>query len=279
MAELSVVSRQLLEALIGGPKAWQTPDAVAEALGLGVEETTDLLCELDMAGWLVVWDGEDAPGRCEGPVVCLSPLGAERLGVRLVEVGPKAVPAWARLGDVDPLPPRGPLDAQRVRPLNLERAPDPFPGPEQAAILAERSAAQFAAQERLGRDERGSFSPPSPSHLIGVGLTPWPGPSQTPGPDRKGICPACGGRPLRSHMYCLCCDNWGFDGVVDRPGPTDSPSPRPPADAPDPGQTREQAERLREVRKAKRLRSHLSRSEADRRRARHKPNADRPAAD
>ncbi|HWE38567.1 MAG TPA: hypothetical protein VG406_18495, partial [Isosphaeraceae bacterium] len=92
--------RQVLGAVLGGAVAWQAPEEVAEALNWGVEATTDHLAALDAAGWLEVWE------RPAGPAVTLSALGAARLGVHLVEVGPDQRPCWSPIGEPEPPAPR-----------------------------------------------------------------------------------------------------------------------------------------------------------------------------
>src|SRR4051794_1468591 len=83
----------VLDALVVAPIAWQSPGQVAEALAAGVEETTEVLCRMDVEGWIAVWDGE------AGPLVTLTPLAAERMRVVLVEYGADETPRWARVGD------------------------------------------------------------------------------------------------------------------------------------------------------------------------------------
>src|SRR5437868_4537458 len=97
MVELPEAWKAIVNTLLKATVAWQTPAEVAEALGRDVEETTDLLCLMDEAGWINVWEAEP------GPLILLSALAAERLHVHLVEVGPNETPRWARAGD--PLPP------------------------------------------------------------------------------------------------------------------------------------------------------------------------------
>ena len=81
MLELSEESRRIVESLVNGPLAWQSPAELASAMGLGLEETTDLLADLDADGWLSPWERE---GHV---VVTLSVGAASKLGVRLVESG------------------------------------------------------------------------------------------------------------------------------------------------------------------------------------------------
>ncbi len=102
MAELPYTWNAVLNALLDGPVGWKSPAQVAEAVGGDVSATTDVLCDLDLGGWLSVQETES------GVHVALSALGAERLGVRLGEFGPRrslAGCAWTNPS----LPRRSPL--------------------------------------------------------------------------------------------------------------------------------------------------------------------------
>jgi len=267
MVELSEAWRDVVNAVIAAPVAWLSPAELADALGRGVQETTDLLCDLDLAGWLEVWDGES------GPVVTLSPLGAERMGVRLVEEGFEATARWAHAGDPEPRAPRSTNLCASARAANLDFVPDPAPEPDEAAARGERAAdvAARAVPKLIGRepDPAGAHplrtdDLPPPSVLLGVGLTPWPGPGQEI--DHDATCPACGSRHLGPQMYCLYCDRWGLDRLASlREG---NPAPVRPRVAPvaSADVERLQAERLRERRRAKRQKNHQLRMEAQRRR-------------
>ena len=263
MVELSEACQGVVNALIAAPVAWLSPAELADALGRGVQETTDLLCDLDLAGWLAVWDGES------GPVVTLSPLGAERMGVRLVEEGFDVTPRWAQVGDPEPHAPRSTNLCASARSATLAFVPDPAPEPGEAAARGERAAvvaARVVLKTTGGEPEaRAAKLPraddlPHPSVLLGVGLTPWPGPGQEI--DQDATCPACGSRRLRSHMYCLYCDRWGLDHLTS--SLPESPSPVRPRGASEASAIVErlQEERLRERRRAKRLKNHQARVEA-----------------
>src|SRR4051794_12436443 len=100
MVELLEEWKAVLNLLLEAPVAWQSPEELAVALGRGVGETTDLLCQMDVEGWITVWDREP------GPVVTLTAVAAERLEVVLIEVGAEETPRWAHVGDPVPPPPR-----------------------------------------------------------------------------------------------------------------------------------------------------------------------------
>lgn len=235
MFELSEEGRRIVEALVRGPVAWQSPAELASATGGDLEETIDLLAGLDAEGWLSPWDREP------GIVVTLTAEGAARLRVRLVESGRGEIPRWAGLGDPAPPAPKAAGVFRDGLAARLELAVDPSLGPEELAIRAEEAAARsaLAADLRAGAVVERL---PGPTLLVGLGLTPWPG----PGDGRKASCPACKSKPLGPSMYCLCCDRWGLDHRL-RGEP--SPRPRPPR-APQGDARRRDIER--EARKEKR---------------------------
>jgi hypothetical protein len=269
MVELTEAWRGVLEALASGQLAWQSPAELADRLGREVEETTDLLCDLDVAGWLEVWESET------GTLVTLSPLAAERLGVRLIESGPDATPRWSPVGEPEPREPRATHVTAASRAAALDFVLDPEPDPGEAAVGSERAASVAAAlrAQAAGTWPRphGPAGPtslddlPSPSLLIGVGLTPWPGPDQL---EADAICPACGSRRLGPHMYCLCCDRWGLDGLFGGARSVKERARDRSTTTPDPLFEKLQADRLRDRRKTKRLKHHLLRVEAQRHRRR-----------
>jgi hypothetical protein len=93
--------RALVDSLIDAPTAWQTPMQLALRTGLPLLKTADELADLYAAGVVVPW-----PACPEGVAVTLTPWAAERLEVRIVEIGVKEVPRWARAGQPEPPPPR-----------------------------------------------------------------------------------------------------------------------------------------------------------------------------
>ncbi|GAC1469677.1 MAG: hypothetical protein NVSMB9_13760 [Isosphaeraceae bacterium] len=235
---------RVLDVLVRGSIAWQTPAELAAAMGKDIEETTDLLCDLELDGWLVVWDTE------ADPLITLSALAAERLGVRLVEVGLQQTLRWARMGDPDPPVPRSKHVCHSERGAAMGHVIDPSISPELAAIRAERTEARAlglgAAPSRSGRP----VDLPRPRVFIGLGLSPWPGLAS------HALCPACGNQTLPPHTYCLYCDRWGLDQLLCKEV---SISTSPPGSVrkaklgPDRKEVeRLQAEHLRARRKAKR---------------------------
>ncbi|MBX6315251.1 MAG: hypothetical protein IRY99_20420 [Isosphaeraceae bacterium] len=240
-------------AVVGGRAAWRTPEEVAGALGQGIEETMDVLADLDLAGWVAVWDRDD------GPVVTLTPWAAERLGLRLAEFGPDEVPRWIGAGDPGPPLPRshparyatfisleGGFDAEEMEII------DPAPGPADAIEQGEGVGARIVGASQIDAlIDRGHIFP---TRLLGLNLTPWPGWSQA----SAAACPVCGGGDLSPHTYCLYCDHWGLDCLVaigpQRRSPRPSRSPRvSPHASPTSWQERLRADRLhRKARRAAR---------------------------
>lgn len=277
MVEMPDAWLPVMNALLDAPVAWRTPAQLAAAIGRGVDETNDLLCDLELAGWLVVWDAEP------GPLVTLSPLAAARWGVRLVETGPGETPRWARAFDPDPPLPRAKHVCAHERAASLAFVVDPAPAPDLAAERSERAEALARspdAADAAARSARPEFLP-RPSILIGLGLSPWPGPFAAP----FALCPVCGGRTLPPQMYCLYCDRWGLDGLPAADSLAVCPNPqRVRSDRSEPD--RLEADRLRARRKAKRAKRHQARIESERRpieQARppspSPPSASRPATD
>jgi len=203
MRELSTDGQRMIEALIKAPVAWQSPVELARSMGRDLEETTDLIADLDAGGWLSPWElGSDL-------VVTLSVLGASRLGVRLVESGRSESLRWANQGDPEPSAPRASGVFRDERAANLERLVDPLGSPEE---IVERAEELVERQDQAtgGPSRRGFEGWPAPTLLIGSGLTPWPGPGQ----GQQGSCPSCGSKKLGPAMYCLYCDRWGLDPSI-----------------------------------------------------------------
>ncbi|MEO6808214.1 MAG: hypothetical protein ABI353_03780 [Isosphaeraceae bacterium] len=222
--------KDIFEAIIRGPVAWQALTDLAKAIGSDLDVTSDLLAELETSGWIEVWEQSDVLA------VTLSPLGSARLGVRLIEVGPEELPRWGFVGDPEPPAPRAKGVAREARAAELLSVVDTSPGPVLAAEIAELAA---TATQRAP----GSVHFPRPTLLIGQGLSPWPGPTchNTEAP----LCLACKGASLQAHMYCLYCDRWGLDHLltphVNRRQPPRNARPTTPTP---PGSRRDQAHPL-----------------------------------
>jgi hypothetical protein len=245
MVELPENWKKILDFVVDAPIAWQSPEEIAQALRQDVEETTDLLSDMDAAGWISVWDLEP------GPVVTLSTLAAYHYGVILVEMGPEDEPRWSPVGDPAPVPPRGKHLAKTDLHARQDQAFDPAPAPDLSMERAEELAHRAARYRQHLTVTCRIEDLPLPCYFLGQGLTPWPGPAESRGPER---CPACAGRPLMPHAYCLYCNRWGLDDVLVKlvaqsekrnppeasqsgqpmPDESDSSLPEPSPQAPDP---------------------------------------------
>ncbi len=247
MRDLSREGRRIIEALVKAPVAWQSPEELARALGWDVEETTDLVAILDSDGWLSAWERE------RDVVVTLSVAGASRLGLRLVESGRGEVPRWANPSDPDPPGLRASGVFRDQRAAALELVADPSTSAEEAVERAELALIRSAIPSDP-RIKAVIEALPGPTLLIGLGLTPWPG----PGDGRKASCPSCGSRRLKPAMYCLYCDRWGLDHLL-----FDEPSSRlrPTLETKDDTRRREFERQTRKARRKARL---LAQAEADR---------------
>jgi len=273
MAVLPDTWLHVMNVLLEAPVAWRSPAEIAATLGRGDGELTDLLCDLDVAGWLAVWETD------AGPLVTLSALAARRLGARLVEVGAGETPRWARAGDPDPPRPRAKHVCLSERAASLEFVPDPDLSPDLAAERGEHAEARARANHQSPAREARHEESPRPTVLVGLSLTPWPGPRSP----SEGVCPACGDRTLGPQMYCLYCDRWGLDRLtpgdpLPPPASVVLPPRRARAAAADSATAEKaQAERLRARRKSKRHARHLARLEAERQRTpKPQPVAARP---
>src|SRR4051794_19295789 len=75
MSDVPQTWRTVLEVMESGPSVWMAPAELAARLGHDLDETTDVLAALDVAGLILVRE----PDGFDGPVVALAPRGAERL--------------------------------------------------------------------------------------------------------------------------------------------------------------------------------------------------------
>jgi hypothetical protein len=193
--------KPMINALLRAPVAWRSPAQLADSVRRGVAETTAVLIELTEAGWIEFWKSES------GPQVTLSPWAAERLRVRLVEVGPDGLLRWVRVGEPHP-PQRALKNRIRMAHVDPDVLLDDEPPPDCAAEQAEQAEQRASAPREARRAFRERT--PRPAILIGEGLIPWPGPREA----LDATCPVCADRPLRPRMYCLRCDRWGMDHLL-----------------------------------------------------------------
>ena len=202
VVEMSAAERSILGVLRCAPARRQSPAEIAVRVPQPAETTADGLLALTEAGWLEIRHDPAA-----GPMVALSPLGAQRLGLRL-----------AAADDPPPAALR-PVAATAAQAVIEREAIDPSPGPLERAAWSERAAAvAVAAPAARGRARRlwrvavAVEQLPRPSLLVGTDLVPWPGPDQV---QPAAACPACHGRRLGPQAYCLLCDRWGLDWLTE----------------------------------------------------------------
>lgn len=212
MFEIPETWQRVFKALTEAPLAWQGPDDLAEALDWDLETTLDHLADLDVAGWLEVWELD------EGPTVTFSPLAAGRLGLKLVEEGRDESPRWWPAGDPEPPRPRARNVCNTEKGADLDFVVDPGPGPLDLVLRFDAPGS--------GPSSKPGTSPavPRPRLMVGTGQTPWPGPAAILDP----VCPVCLGLPLATSAYCIYCDRWGLDHSLDGES-TDEPTHRPRA--------------------------------------------------
>lgn len=190
--------RTILGALAAAPAAWQAPEEIAKRLNWDSDKTIDLLAELDVEGWVDVWE------RPDGVVVTLSPWGAARLRLQLAEFGQRYEPRWVSESEPALAGPRARRPAATTE--AWEWRSDKYPLPDECAVLGERADQYSARPFAIPRNR--DF--PRPTVLVGLSTIPWPGPGSNIG----RTCPVCGGRPLTPSSYCLYCDRWGLDSAV-----------------------------------------------------------------
>jgi hypothetical protein len=124
---------KVVQGLIDGPLAWQTLDQLVCRLGLSIGEVIGARAELEFEGNIVTW--EEWP---QGTAVTFSPIGAERLGIEIFEVGPRETPRWFTKGTPAPRAP----SAKRIFQDHetLGQVVDPSPGPAELAEIREEEA-------------------------------------------------------------------------------------------------------------------------------------------
>ena len=174
----------IMNVLLNAPVAWQSPAEIAAVLGRGQEETTDLLCDLDVAGWVVVWEVKS------GPLVTLSALAAERLKPPARRgpgrsATPADGPSRAYPGPAVRSPrPKNVCLSERA--ASLEFKTDPAMSPDMTAEWAEHAEAMALNRQGQWTTRPGNrVEPPRPTVLLGLSQTPWPGPARRalgPGP-------------------------------------------------------------------------------------------------
>ena len=155
-------------------------------LGRDVEETTDLLADLDAEGWLSAWE------RGDDVVVTLSTVGASWLGVRLVEFGPNETPRWAGSGEPEPPRPRASRVFRGERAASLASVVDPSASASEVLERAEAAPKSWRSHRpRAAGRPRSSADPSAPDRL---GVDPLARPGGRP----RGVVPGLRDRAART---------------------------------------------------------------------------------
>lgn len=195
MPELTAEAHQLLQAIVAAPVAWLDTGDLARVLGWTLDRTLDTLADLEASGWVQAWHQEetrDRDGSLWMPartVVTFTPLGAARLGVRLIEL------------------PGGftrDLKAGWLRWTQAAEAEAPAVDDEAEALDLD----ELAAKPRRRRPLWAEREPPWPYLFLG---------RPRPGKDPASPCSDCKGRILRPDEVCLSCHRWGRDSQFLRP--------------------------------------------------------------
>lgn len=213
-------------ALVDAPCAWLAEGALAAALRADPAELSVAVAGL-VAGRLL-----DRWNRPDGPVVILTALGAQQLGVRLVEVPGAQLYRWSRdaASVRSTRPTRRSIERTEAHDAALRQVPDRRPRPavrgdppKPAVLLTghglvpwheDRSAARpdvrcVSCRPQRRRRRSAPAVVVSACRRCGLGLRRRP---------RLAACPGCHGRKLPAQWYCLRCDRWGMDGYFGRRG-------------------------------------------------------------
>jgi hypothetical protein len=208
-----------------GSAGWKRPAELAGALPGVTDQLFQVLRSLESRGLVELNDA----GRGG---VSLSPLGAERLGVRIAEDGTAEDGGftWEPVRQRDGVDEPERLSGTRhtCHPPRPEDFVDPSPGPAELVELIElaelRESRERATIARVYGPEAARLDrpPPRPSILLmGHSLFAWS--EDDPGQlaRRRVCCRGCGNRRLRPSEYCLRCDRWGSAHTFIEDGPTE----------------------------------------------------------
>jgi hypothetical protein len=196
------------------PGACVAPSALAAALAVEPDVMLDQLAEMDIAGWICVWETEG------GPLITYSPLTVERLDLKLTEDA-RGTLRWVIEAEGTPerVYPRPCHDDGQVD--VLDTIADPSPGPDE---IAERNeAAERAGAALIARSDRYPLAAedvPYPTVMLLGNESDWYEIDRRRG--RKPAfrrCDCCKGRKLPLNHYCLRCSRWGWDPYFAAPKP------------------------------------------------------------
>lgn len=182
------------DAIVRAPAGWLDLDSVVRRSSLDRETALDTLAELHLSGWIEL---EEREGH-DAPVLSLTPLGADSLGVVVYSRGEAF--GWRAASS--------PAKRDRVRRQSHvtgfpsddfeSRIADEQPSPLEALVIAERPMPPDPYPHLNAPGE-----PPHPGVILGLRL-PWPA-AWAPGE----VCPGCGSAHLPPSHYCAICHAWG----------------------------------------------------------------------
>lgn len=136
---------EVLAAVAGGPLPWREPGHIAVALGWRYADTVaaleGLLAEGLVERWDILWRPE--------PYWTLSPLGAEAIGLDLVELGHDSAPVWRERDEADAAPP-----IVEPRDPALDGRPYPNPLIARLGLLPPPPPSRQKSSKRKGRRRR-----------------------------------------------------------------------------------------------------------------------------
>lgn len=149
-----------------------------------------------------------------GEVATLSPLAAERLGVRISSTSGGGWVWTSKDARVQRRRPR--KGRTKTETLDAEAVADPGLTAEDFAVLNERIEA-YAVEGRANRRQRLDDEQltgrhlPRPAVILTGSDSSW---AEFVRP--RGVCSVCLGLPLGPSTYCLRCDRWGLDWLLAR---------------------------------------------------------------
>lgn len=217
----------LLGVLATGVVTWVPVSELLHAAGITDPGAgLDTLASLNLAGWVEISEPDEGE-----LLICLSPLGGDRLGLSVIEQGGQA--CWTDSPEPETSWPRwhGPEDGSEDPEDWITQVADPRPGPAELVEHADWEASQppdpypDLAPPR-GRPE--DLFRPRPTLILGAGV-PWFAvagvkhrtrreklPTGLTSRDQVLIsapCPGCGDQPLPPDATCVYpgCDRWGRD--------------------------------------------------------------------
>ncbi|MDX2038525.1 MAG: hypothetical protein SFX72_17900 [Isosphaeraceae bacterium] len=247
--------RRILTAILEAPVAWMTVEAIANAARLSLDDTNDGLADLEIDGWIDLWEPE---GELS---ITLSTLGAERLGVELTEPSLDGRQRWVSRDEAENAPVRTKKTMLGDPDFDFfDTIPDPSPSPDVAAEIGERIE-ELSDRDCTPAAKLPAHGFPRPTILLGLSSVPWPRATDA---GKARTCPVCGTKPLDPRAYCLWCDRWGMDALLYRRSPDRVPPNSPPGLLVRPRPTASKSDRAeleREIRKDRRKRKHAERWE------------------